>query len=210
MRKLLLCLSLLMGLTTLHAQDVKNVEGRANFPGLTFVAPEPAIMIATYDANNNPDVMMAAWASQSDGDKIKVHLSEHKTTDNLRLKKAFTVSFATVPTLAQSDYLGTVSAKDVPDKVKRVGFTTHKAPNVNAPIVDQYSVALECQVVSFENGVLIGKVINTSADKSVLDADGNIDMGKMQVVAFDQVTNTYRTVGGVIGKAWEIGGKFNK
>ena len=199
-----------MGLTTLQAQEVKNVEGRANFPGLTFLVPEPAIMIATYDANNNPDVMLAAWASQSDGDKIKVHLSEHKTTDNLRLKKAFTVSFATVPTLAQSDYLGTVSAKDVPDKVKRVGFTTHKAPNVNAPIVDQYPVALECQAVSFENGVLIGKVINTSADKSVLDADGNIDMGKMQVVAFDQVTNTYRTVDGVIGKAWEIGGKFNK
>lgn len=201
---------MLIGIATAQAQEVKNVEGRANFAGLTFVAPEPAIMIATYDANNNPDVMMAAWASQASGDEIKVHLSEHKTTDNLRLKKAFTVSFATVPTLAESDYLGTVSGKDVPDKVKKVGFTTHKAPNVDAPIIDQYPVALECQVVSFENGVLVGKVINTSADKSVLDADGNIDMGKMQVVAFDQVTNTYRTVGGVIGKAWEIGGKYNK
>lgn len=206
----MICLTLLVGIATAQAQEVKVVEGRANFAGLTFIAPEPAIMIATYDANNNPDVMMAAWGSQSDGDQIKIHLSEHKTTDNLRLKKAFTVSFATVATLAESDYLGTVSAKEVPDKVKRVGFTTHKAPNVEAPIVDQYPVALECLVVSFENGVLIGKVINTSADKSVLDADGNIDMGKMQVVAFDQVTNTYRTVGDVVGKAWSIGEKYNK
>lgn len=89
-------------------------------------------------------------------------------------------------------------------------MSDHKRRLPRVLTVDQYPVALECQVVSFENGVLIGKVINTSADKSVLDADGNIDMGKMQVVAFDQVTNTYRTVGGVIGKAWEIGGKFNK
>lgn len=210
MKNLLLYLLLFISFTAVQAQEVKKVNGRANFPRLTFVAPEPAIMIATYDANNTPDIMMAAWGGQSDGDEIKIHLSEQKTTDNLRLKKAFTLSFATVSTLAESDYLGTVSAKDVPDKVNRVGFTVHKAPNVDAPIVDQYPVAIECRVVSFKNGILIGKVINTSADKSVLDADGNISMSKMEVVAFDQITNTYRTVGGIIGKAWEIGSKFNK
>lgn len=155
MKRLMICLSLLMGLTMLHAQEVKDVNDRANFKELAFVAPEPAIMIATYDADGTPDVMMAAWGCQSDFNQIKIHLSEHKTTANLRLKKAFTVSFATVPTLAESDYLGTVSA-----------------------------------------------------DKSVLDVDGNIDMGKMQIVAFDQVTNTYRKVGDVVGKAWSIGEKF--
>lgn len=208
MKRLMICLSILMGLTMLHAQEVKDVNNRANFKNLAFVAPEPAIMIATYDADGTPDVMMAAWGCQSDFNQIKIHLSEHKTTANLRLKKAFTVSFATVPTLAESDYLGTVSANDVPDKVKKAGFTVHKSPNVDAPIVDQYPVALECEVISFENGVLIGKVVNTSADKSVLDVDGNIDMGKMQVVTFDQVTNTYRRVGDVVGKAWSIGEKF--
>ncbi len=208
MKKLMICLSLMMGLTTLQAQEVKSENDRANYNGLTFIAPAPAIMIATYDANGTPDVMMAAWGCQSGVNQIKIHLSEHKTTANLRLKKAFTVSFATVPTLAESDYLGTVSANDVPDKVKKVGFTVHKASNVDAPIVEQYPVALECEVVSFENGVLVGKVINTSADKRVLDVDGNIDLGKMQVVAFDPVTGTYRTVGDVVGKAWGIGSKF--
>lgn len=210
MKKLLISLCLLASCAALQAQEVKSVEGRANFARLTFVAPEPAIMIATYDANGTPDVMMAAWGGQSDGDEIKIHLSEHKTTDNLRLRKAFTVSFATVPTLAQSDYFGTVSGKDVPDKVARVGFTARKAPNVDAPIINEYPVALECQVVSFDGGVLVGKVVNTSADPSVLDAQGHIDMGKMQVVAFDQVTNTYRTVGNVVGTAWSIGNKYNK
>lgn len=208
MRKIIMAMALLMGVATLQAQSVKDVENRANFAGLAFVAPEPAIMIGTYDAKGTPDVMMAAWGGQSDGDKIKIHLSEHKTTDNLRLKKAFTVSFATVRTMAESDYLGTVSGKDVPDKLKKVGFTSHKSPNVDAPIIDQYPVALECEVVSFENGVLIGKVINASADKGVLDAEGNIDMGKMQVICFDPVSSSYRVVGDIVGKAWGAGEKF--
>lgn len=188
-----------------RAQDVKEVEGRANFPGLAFIAPEPVIVIATYDANDNPNVMVAAWGSQSDYDKIKIHLEEHKTTDNLRLKKAFTVSFATEQTIAECDYLGSVSGKEVPDKVKRAGLTAHKAPNVDAPIIDQFPVALECEMVSFDDYILIGKVVNVSADKSVLNADGKIDLAKMQTVVFDQVNGTYYSIGHPVGKAFEIG-----
>lgn len=208
MRKIILAIALFMSVASLQAQNVKQVENRANFENLTFVAPEPAIMIGTYDAKGTPDVMMAAWGGQSDGDKIKIHLSKHQTTENLSLKKAFTVSFATVKTMAESDYFGTVSGKEVPNKLQIVGFTSHKSPNVDAPIIDQYPVALECEVVSFENGVLIGKVVNTSAEKDVLDADGNIDLGKMQVICFDPINNTYRIVGDVVGKAWSVGEKF--
>lgn len=88
----MLALLLLLGLAKGFAQEPKPVEGRSNYGAVMFVAPEPAIMIATYDKDNNPDVMMAAWGCQSDGDKVMIHLSDHQTTDNLRLKKAFTMS----------------------------------------------------------------------------------------------------------------------
>lgn len=208
MRKIVAAALLMLSVGSGFAQEPKQVEGRSNFGAMMFVAPEPAIMIATYDANDNPDVMMAAWGCQSEGDKVKIHLSDHQTTDNLRLKKAFTMSFATKATVAESDYFGEASAREVKDKVVRVGFTTHKSPNVDAPIIDQYPVTLECVVESFENGVLVGRVINTSAAKEVLDADGNIDLGKLQPVAFDPVNNTYRLVGDVVGHAWKSGDKF--
>lgn len=184
------------------------MAGRTNFGNLTFMAPEPCIMIGTYDEQGNPDVMMAAWGCQSGRDEVKIHLSEHKTTDNLRLKKAFTVSFATESTVAESDYLGSVSAKEVPDKVAKAGFTVKHAPNVDAPVVEQYPLTLECTVVSLEDGVLVGKLVNTSADASILDKDSNIDMSLLKPVVFDGVGVCYRSLGSVVGKAWESGNKF--
>lgn len=208
MKKIISTALMLLCAGCLMAQEPKAVEGRSNFGAMMFVAPEPVIMIATYDAHDNPDVMMAVWGCQCAGDKVKIHLSDHQTTENLQLKKAFTMSFATKATVAESDYFGEVSAREVKDKVARVGFTAHKSPNVDAPIIDQYPVTLECVVESFDNGVLVGRVVNTSAAKEVLDAEGNVDLGKLQPVAFDPVNNTYRIVGDVVGHAWKSGDKF--
>ena len=44
--------------------EVKEVEGRKNFNDKVVITPLPAIMIATWDENENPDVMMAAWGGQ--------------------------------------------------------------------------------------------------------------------------------------------------
>ena len=135
--------------------EVKDVEGRKNFGDAGIITPLPAIMIATYDEKENPDVMMAAWGGQCGPKHICFNLSAHKTTDNIRLKKAFTVSFASKNDIVQSDYFGIVSANDVPDKVARAGFTVTKSPNVDAPIVNEYPLTLECKVVQMdedENG----------------------------------------------------------
>ena len=127
--------------------EVKDVEGRKNFGDAGIITPLPAIMIATYDEKENPDVMMAAWGGQCGPKHICFNLSAHKTTENIRLKKAFTVSFASKNDIVQSDYFGIVSANDVPDKVARAGFTVTKSPNVDAPIVNEYPLTLECKVL---------------------------------------------------------------
>lgn len=195
--------------------EVKQVEGRKNFSDKAVITPLPAIMIATWDENKNPDVMMAAWGGQCGPKHITFELSKHKTTDNIRLKKAFTVSFATKNDIAQSDYFGIVSANDVPDKVAKAGFTVVPSPNVDAPIVNEYKLTLECKVVTFdedENGGarVVGEIVNMSADESILDADGNIDLGKLQPVIFDSSTNSYRVVGEKVGDAWGSGKVFQE
>ena len=185
------------------------VEGRENFgvenPLVT--TPQPCVMIATWDKDHNPDVMMAAWAGQLDYNQIVISLSKHKTTDNLELTKAFTVSFADERTVAESDYFGMVSGYDVPDKVAKVGFTITPSPNVDAPIINEYPLTLECRVVSFENGMLIGEVMNMSADKSLLNGD-RIDLSRLKPIVFDAPANCYRALGDIVGKAWDSGKKF--
>ena len=193
---------------------VKEVPGRRNFgtqhPVMT---PQPCIMIATYDENQVPDVMMAAWGGQCDYDKILFDLGAHRTTENIRQKKAFTVSFATEETMAASDYFGLVSGDKVPDKVERAGFTVTPSPNVDAPIINEYRLTLECRVVEMEENAgggarVVGEVVNWSADESILNAEGKVDLDRLKPIVFDSSALIYRALGGSVGQAWRSGKKF--
>lgn len=203
----------LIGLNSMNAQN--NVENRKNFGAKAVITPLPALMIATYDENNNPDVMMAAWGGQCGPNHICFELSAHKTTSNLKLKKAFTISFADKKTVDESDYFGIVSGNKEPKKVEKVGFHTMKSPNVDAPIIKEYPLALECKVILFEedkNGGarVIGEIVNMSAEESILDEKGLVDLSKLQPVMYDSSHNTYRVVGEEVGKVWGSGKRFMK
>ena len=190
-------------------ETFQEVAGRKNFgpSHALMTTPQPCVMIATWDKDHTPDVMMAAWAGQYDHNQIVVSMSKHKTTENIELTGAFTVSFADVRTVAESDFLGIASGTKVPDKVAKVGFTVSPSPNVDAPIIDQYPLTLECKVVSWKDGILVGEVVNMSADECIL-TDGKVDLGKLQPIVFDAAALTYRALGEVVGQAWGSGKKF--
>ena len=190
-------------------ETVQAVAGRKNFGSdhALVTTPQPCVMIATWDRDHNPDVMMAAWAGQLDYKQIVISLSKHKTTDNLAQTGAFTVSFADERNVAESDYFGLVSGNKVPDKVARAGFTVTPSPNVDAPIINEYPLTLECRVVSFEDGVLIGEIVNQSADESIL-TDGKVDLTKLKPIVFDAAGMCYRALGDSVGQAWGSGKKF--
>ena len=190
-------------------KTLKEVAGRKNFGSAhaLVTTPQPCVLIATWDKDHNPDVMMAAWAGQYDHNRIVVSLSMHKTTENLELTGAFTVSFADVNTVAESDYFGLVSGRKVPGKVARAGFSVTPSPNVDAPIINEYPLTLECRVVSWEDGTLIGEVVNQSADERIL-TDGKVDLAKLQPIVFDAPGMCYRALGEVVGGAWDAGKKF--
>jgi flavin reductase (DIM6/NTAB) family NADH-FMN oxidoreductase RutF len=190
-------------------EKAKEVAGRKNFGAdhALVTTPQPCVMIATWDKDHNPDVMMAAWAGQLDYKQIVISLARHKTTENLEQTGAFTVSFADERTVAESDYFGLVSGNKVSDKVARVRFTVTPSPNVDAPIINEYPLTLECRVVSFEDGMLIGEVVNQSADESIL-TDGKVDLAKLKPIVFDAAGMCYRAVGDSVGQAWGSGKKF--
>lgn len=166
--------------------------------------PLPVLMIGTYDENGKANVMNAAWGGVYDYNQIMISLSKHKTTDNLELKKAFTVAFATKKTEKISDYFGVVSGNKE-DKIAKSGVHVIHGSKVDAPIIEEYPLTLECTVESFNDGILIGNVANVSVDEDYLDDQGKINVDKMEIIAFDMISNTYRVLGDVVGKDFKDG-----
>ena len=182
---------------------------RKNFGKQTWLLPQVVLIVGTYDKAGNADAMNAAWGGVYDTDTVMLCLGEHKTTENIREQKAFTVSFGDVKNLVASDYVGIVSANDDPDKMKKSGFTTVKSEHVNAPIINELPVTLECRLVKFnEDGIVVGEIVNVCADERVLGADGKIDTDKLDLITFDPIRASYRRVGEEVGNAFADGEKL--
>ena len=180
---------------------------RVNFGAKPLMYSQPVLIIGTYDENGVPNAMNAAWGITTDFKEITISLSDHKTTDNLKAKKAFTVSMATEDQVVPCDYVGVESGRKVPDKFAKAGFHATKSEFVEAPLIDELPLAMECRVKSFEDGILVGEIVNVSADESVL-TDGKIDPKKLKPITFDPINNTYIGLGEKVGDAFRDGNKI--
>ena len=181
---------------------------RKNFGVKPWVYPQPVLMIATYDETGKPNLMNAAWGGQYDANQVMLCLSSHKTTDNIKVSGAFTVSFATASTVVPCDYVGIVSAKQEPNKMEKAGFTTVKSEFVNAPIINELPLTLECKFLKCnEDGNVIGEIINVSADESIL-TDGSVDYKKLDAIIFDPAAAAYIRLGEKVGNAFKDGAKL--
>ena len=181
---------------------------RKNFGAKTYMYPMPVLIIATYDEDGRPDAMNAAWGGIADYNQVALCLSEsHKTTKNILVRKAFTVSMATAEQMTACDYVGIASGNNTPDKMEKAGFHTTKAEFVDAPIIEELPMTLECRLISYdpESCHLFGEIVNVSADESVLDGDGNIDLSKFRPISFDPVHSGYHVLGEKVGNAFRDG-----
>ena len=180
---------------------------RKNFGAKPYSYPQPVWIIATYDENGQPNAMNAAWGGISEEKEVSVCLSPgHKTCANFAATGAFTVSMADAAHVAACDYVGIASGNDEPDKFARAGFTASRSEFVNAPVINELAVCLECRVISYdrESCILKGEIVNVSVDESAL-TDGKVDVGKVRPIAFDPFNNTYHVLGEKVGDAWGSG-----
>ena len=181
---------------------------RKNFGAKPYTYPQPVLIIATYDENGAPDAMNAAWGGISDDTQISMCLSAgHKTVKNIQARKAFTVSMADAAHVAACDYVGIVSGNKVPDKFEKAGFHATKSEFVDAPLIDELPMTLECTLVSYdpETCRLVGEIVNVSADERILDENGKIDPAKLEPITFDPVNNAYLKLGEKVGNAFKDG-----
>lgn len=179
---------------------------RKNFGAKTFLYPQPVMIIGTYDENGNANAMNAAWGGIVGANEIIVDLGSHKTTDNILKAKAFTVSVADTAHTVVCDYVGVVSANKEPNKMEKAGFTTVKSAFVNAPVINELPLVLECELKQVVDGSkFIGEIKNVSADESILGADGKIDLTKFHPITYDPVHHGYYELGSRVGNAFQDG-----
>lgn len=175
------------------------------------VTPLPVLLVGTYDADGTPNLMNVAWGGQCSERHIAINIGHvRKTLENIKLKGAFTVSFATPGTLVAADYVGIVSGLKEPQKISKAGLHHSRSARVDAPIFDELPLALECildELAETKTGEIriTGEVVGMSADETILDADGKIDIGLLRPIIFDSAQNLYRVVGDAVGRAFHEG-----
>ena len=177
------------------------------------VFPMPVLMIAAYDENGIVNVMNAAWGMEASSDKIVLFLDEdHKTTKNIFETKAFTVSLADKAHMKEADYFGIVTGNKVPDKFAKSGLHAVKSEKVNAPIIEEFPVTMECELAEvFHTETIegiVGKIVSLSADEKVLGENGKVDPVKLNAIMFDQFQGGYYTIGEKVGRAWNAGAEL--
>lgn len=183
---------------------------KKNLGAAPMMFPQPVLIIATYDENGKANAMNAAWGGIVGADKIIIDLSSHKTTDNIMERKAFTVSIGDKDHMLACDYVGIVSANKEPEKMKKAGFTTTKSEFVDAPVINELPVTLECELIKVIDGSMyLGKIVNVAADESVLSEEGKITLSKFNPITFDASENGYYTLGQRVGNAFKDGKKLD-
>ena len=170
--------------------------------------PMPVFIIGTYNADGTPSAMIAVWGGSSEETEISICVDAcHKTAESLIARKAFSVSMATAKYMAACDYVGIVTGNKEPDKFAKAGFHATKSAFVDAPLIDELPMAVECKLISYdpETCRLVGEIVNVSADESVLGENGKVDVAKLQPITFDPMTHHYLILGEKAGQAFHDG-----
>lgn len=181
-------------------QRLKHTEG---------IFPMPVLMVATYNEDGSVNVMNAAWGTMQERGNVALNLTEtHKTVQNIKARKAFTVSIADAAHVVEADYFGVVSGNKEPKKFEKSGLTASKAEVVDAPVINEFPLCLECEFIEFQNDTygigVIGKVVNITADDRVM-VNGKLDMSLVNAIAFDPYTHGYYRVAERVGEAFKDG-----
>lgn len=183
---------------------------KKNLGPKNYIYPLPVLIVGTYGEDGTPDAMNVAYGGILNAARLQINIGvRHKTSDNIMLRKEFTVGIADRANIVPADYVGIVSGHDVPDKIARSGWHVTKSENVDAPVFDELPITLECRVEEINRYDktlrIVAEIVNAVVDESVLDPDGNVDADKLQAISYDPSTKAYRILGEKVGQAFADG-----
>ena len=188
---------------------------KKNLGVLPAIFPMPVLMVGTYDSEEKVDVMNAAWGMMVDMKRIALNLTEsHKTVKNIKEKGFFTVGIADLNHIVEADFVGIVSGNNKGDKFEKSGLHATKSEYVNAPIIEEFPITMECKFIEYQDGEygcgVIGEIVNVVADEKVLNENNKIDSSKINAILYDTFNHGYYKVGEKVGQAFSDGKRLIK
>ena len=188
---------------------------KRELPVKPYLFPMPVLMIATYGDDEMVDVMNMAWGGICAENMVSLNIDEeHKTSQNIKKRGSFTLSIADIPHMAEADFFGIASGNRMKDKFERSGLTAIKSEKVDAPVIQEFPLTLECKVVEAKHEIygfhVIGEIVGILAEENILNEAGKVEPEKLNAFIFDQFQNGYYAVGEKIGQAWNAGADLMK
>ena len=186
---------------------------KKNFGPKPYIYPQPVLIVSAYGEDGSVNIMNVAYGGMMNANRLQINIgARHKTSDNIKATGAFTVGIANVATLVPADYVGIVSGHDEPEKTEKSGFTIRKSEFVNAPILEELPITMECRVESIEQHEatlrIVAEIVNTCVDEAVLDANGELDVAKADIICYDNAHHRYLRLGEAVGNAFADGEKL--
>jgi len=181
---------------------------RKDFGVKPLTVPQPVFIVSTYNEDGTANAMNVAWGGVTEENELTLCIDDgHKTAKNLVKQEAFVVHMGEADLVLACDYLGVVSGNKVPNKLEVANLHTSKSPFVNAPIIEEFAIAVECRLISYDADSCrcIGEIINVSVDERVLNEAGEVDMAKVNPIVFDAFNHDYLSLGKRVGKAFKDG-----
>ncbi len=180
-----------------------------------YTFPMPVLMISTYNEDGTVDVMNMAWGGVCAANMVALNIDEdHKTSENIKKRGAFTLSIADIPHIEAADFFGIASGNKMADKFARSGLHAVRSEKVDAPVVEEFPLTLECRVAECQHTAygfrVLGEIVGTLAEESALDEKGRVDPTKLNAFVFDQFQSGYYAVGEKVGQAWSTGAGLMK
>lgn len=191
---------------------------KVNLKNHTMMYPAPAVVASAYDENGRADACTLAFATMCSHHPPAVMIAINSTLKRKTLKsiletQEFCIGFGSVEHMAEMDYLGIESGYNE-NKLSKINFTPVKGKKVNAPIIDEFKVSLECRVMHVaevgSHTQITGEIVNVQADESVIDEKGKIIFEKVNPIAYDDISHSYYEMGDKIADAFKVGLKFRK
>lgn len=170
--------------------------------------PQSVFIVASYDEDGTPNAMNVAWGGECTRNEIAINIGSHKTTENILAKGAFTVAPADAAHVKEADYFGMATGFKT-DKAATSGMTFVKSEHVDAPVIEEFPLTMECKVKDVQDWGgekrFIGEIVNTRVDESILDEEGRVDFDRMRPLCYDSTRRIYRVIGEEVGGAWDAG-----
>ena len=192
----------------MQAESKKEIYMKKNLGDAGELFPQSVFIVASYGEDGTPNAMNVAWGGECGRHEVCINIGDHKTTENIVAKRAFTVAPADAAHVVEADYFSIATGRKV-DKAAASGMTFVKSEFVDAPVIEEFPLTMECEVTDVQGDAhgarIVGKIVNTRVDEAILDDEGRVDFAKMRPIIYDSTRRIYRVVGDVVGGAWDAG-----